>query len=81
MRLSGIAGFVVLFLMCISISAHSCTTALIPHYVLRDFGIQLHDWRDQPLPGTVIVLSPSGAGTNPGPERLVATTDTNGVAR
>jgi Carboxypeptidase regulatory-like domain len=58
----------------------ACTTVLVPHYVLRDFSVEIHDWNGRPIAGASVLLSPSEEQANPGPESAKAVTTGNGFA-
>jgi hypothetical protein len=62
------------------VRGYACTTVLVPHYVLRDFSVEVHDWNGRPIAGASVLLSPSKLQLNPGPELSKAVTTRNGLA-
>ena len=68
------------FLVSAGPAGNACTVVVHEHYLLRDFAIQVYDWRGLPVPAARVHVSPS-IHSNPGPEELTATTDAVGIAR
>ena len=76
--IAGVLGFA--FLVWVASTSYACMVVPQEYGVLRNFAIQVYNWRGAPVPGARVVLSPSIHG-NPGPEPLAATTDAGGIAR